>query len=60
MVGTVEEAVDIISNILETSKEYSNIGTAMEGTILLWNEGARHSYGYEAEELVDKLNGSIL
>ncbi len=60
MVGTVEEAVDIISNILETSKEYSNIGTAMEGTILLWNEGARHSYGYEAEEVVDKLNGSIL
>ena len=60
MVGTLEEAVDIISTTLEASKEYCVIGTAMEATILLSNEGARHSYGYEAEEVVGKLNGSIL
>jgi hypothetical protein len=45
MVGTVREAIDIISNILEASTEYSMIQTAMRGTILLGNEGARHSYG---------------
>ena len=45
MVGAVREAMRIISNILEASTEYSMIQTAMGGTILLWNEGARHSYG---------------
>jgi hypothetical protein len=45
MVGIVEEAADIIRNILEASAEFPMIGTAMGGTILLWNEVARHSYG---------------
>src|ERR1051326_7781142 len=45
--GTPQGAVDFITNILESSTEYSIIGNDLEGKILLWNEGARRLYGYE-------------
>jgi PAS domain S-box-containing protein len=54
------QAVDFITNILESSTEYSIIGKDLEGKILLWNEGARRLYGYEPEEVVGKQNSSIL
>jgi PAS domain S-box-containing protein len=54
------EAVDFIANVLEASTEYSIIGKDIEGKILLWNEGARRIYGYEAAEVVGKLNSDIL
>jgi diguanylate cyclase (GGDEF)-like protein/PAS domain S-box-containing protein len=57
---TADEAVEFISNILESSTEYSIIAKALDGTILLWNEGARRLYGYEAEEVVGIMNGSSL
>jgi PAS domain S-box-containing protein len=60
IVGTAQEAVDFIVNILESSTEYSVIGKDLDGKILLWNEGARRLYGYEAEEVVGKANFSIL
>ncbi|HVO59428.1 MAG TPA: PAS domain S-box protein [Terriglobales bacterium] len=60
IVGTASEAVEFISNILESSTEYSIIAKDSEGTILLWNEGARRLYGYEPEEVVGKANSSIL
>src|ERR1700730_11709428 len=60
IVGTAQEALDFIANILESSTEYSIIGKDLEGKILLWNEGARRLYGYEPEEVVGKLNSSIL
>ena len=60
IVGTAQEAVDFITNILESSTEYSVIGKDLEGKILLWNEGARRLYGYEPEEVVGKVNSSIL
>jgi PAS domain S-box-containing protein len=60
MLGTSEEAVDFITNILESSTEYSVIGKDLEGRILLWNEGARRLYGYEPDEVVGKANSSIL
>src|SRR5690349_1010759 len=53
-------AVDFITNILQASTEYSIIGKSLDGTILLWNEGARRIYGYEPEEVVGKTNSSIL
>jgi PAS domain S-box-containing protein len=59
-VGTASEAVEFITNILESSTEYSVIAQDLEGRILLWNEGARRLYGYEPEELVGKANSSIL
>ena len=39
-------AANFLSNILEASTEYSIIGEDLDGTIELWNEGARRLYGY--------------
>jgi PAS domain S-box-containing protein len=60
IVGTAQEAVDFITNILESSTQYSVIGKDLAGNILLWNEGARRLYGYEPDEVVGKANSSIL
>jgi PAS domain S-box-containing protein len=60
IVGTPQEAVDFITNILESSTEYSVIAKDLTGKILLWNEGARRLYGYEPDEVVGKANSSIL
>lgn len=48
---TSEEVADLVENILEASTEYSMIATDLEGTVLLWNEGARRRYGYEPAEI---------
>jgi PAS domain S-box-containing protein len=42
-----------LHNILESSTEYSIIATNLEGIILTWNEGARRTFGYTSEEMVD-------
>jgi len=60
IVGSAEQALDFIGNILESSTEYSIIGKDLDGKILLWNEGARRLYGYEPDEVVGKVNSSIL
>jgi PAS domain S-box-containing protein len=60
IVGTAQEAVDFITNILQSSTEYSVIAKDLTGKILLWNEGARRLYGYEPDEVVGKANSSIL
>ena len=60
IMGTTEQALDFIGNILESSTEYSIIGKDLNGKILLWNEGARRLYGYEPEEVIGKKNSSIL
>ncbi|RJQ50316.1 MAG: PAS domain S-box protein, partial [Nitrospiraceae bacterium] len=60
IVSNAQEAVDFITNILESSTEYSVIGKDLDGKILLWNEGARRLYGYEPEEVVGRQNSSIL
>ncbi len=60
IIKSAEEAVDFITNILESSTEYSIIGKDLDGGIVLWNEGARRIYGYEPEEVVGIANASIL
>lgn len=60
IVGGAQEAVDFIGSVLESSTEYSIIGSDLDGKILLWNEGARRIYGYEPEEVVGKANSSLL
>ncbi len=52
--------MDFITNILESSTEYSVIAKDLSGKILLWNEGARRLYGYEPGEVVGKMNSSML
>jgi PAS domain S-box-containing protein len=53
-------AANFLSNILEASTEYSIIGKDLDGTIELWNEGARRLYGYEPDDMIGKANASIL
>jgi len=60
ILATAQQAVEFVSNILESSTEYSVIGKDLHGKILLWNEGARRMYGYEAEEVVGKMNSEVL
>lgn len=60
IVSTAQQAVDFITNILESSTEYSVIAKDLEGKILLWNEGARRLYGYEPGEVVGTAYSSIL
>jgi len=60
IVGDAQQAVEFITNILESSTEYSVIGKDLEGKILLWNEGARRLYGYSPEEVVGRANSAML
>ncbi len=39
--GSTDEALGLMENILESSTEYSIVATDLDGTILLWNAGAR-------------------
>ncbi|KTC66240.1 two-component sensor histidine kinase (plasmid) [Legionella adelaidensis] len=48
------EARSILKNILESTIEYSIVALDLKGTILFWNKGAEHNYGYKAEEVVKK------
>lgn len=50
-------AVHFIPKIFESSTEDSVIGKDLEGSIFLWNEGARRIYGYEPKEAVGKVTG---
>ncbi len=54
------DAVAFISSILQASTEYSIIAQNLDGTILLWNEGAKRIYGYDPEEVIGKSNTEIL
>jgi len=60
IIGDSQAAMDFITNILESSTEYSVIAKDLTGKVLLWNEGARRLYGYEPDEIVGRMNSSIL
>lgn len=49
-------AKSILQNILESSIEYSIVGTDLDGKIIVWNEGAYRNYGYHATEMINKKN----
>jgi PAS domain S-box-containing protein len=55
-----DDAMEFVETILAASTEYSIIGKGLDGTILLWNEGAKRLYGYEPGELVGKVNSDVL
>jgi PAS domain S-box-containing protein len=55
-----QDALEFIVSVLQSSTDYSLIGQGLDGTILLWNEGARRLYGYEAEEVLGKLTSDVL
>ena len=60
MVGNGKDATDFIVSLLQASTEYAIIGKDIDGTVLLWNEGARRLYGYEPDEVVGKMKASTL
>jgi PAS domain S-box-containing protein len=60
ILASTQDSLDFITNVLQASTEYSIIGKGVDGTILLWNEGARRLYGYEPDEVVGKANADIL
>ena len=41
-----------LTSILEASTEHCILASDLEGRVLLWNEGARRTYGYGAGEMV--------
>lgn len=56
----VDDPSDFINGLLQAPIEYSIIGKGLDGTILLWNEGARGLYGYEPQEVVGCANSAVL
>jgi PAS domain S-box-containing protein len=48
------EYASVLTGILDASTEYSIVATQLDGTFLLWNEGARRIYGYDASEVMGK------
>ena len=58
--GRAEDLLAFVSDILDSSTEYSIIGLDRDGGIVLWNEGARRIYGWEPNEVVGERNASIL
>jgi len=60
IIGSPADALDFIANILQASTEYSIVAVDVDGTIVLWNEGARRLYGYLPTEVVGKFNFSAL
>ena len=44
----------ILSSILDASTMYSIVATRLDGTFVLWNEGARRIYGYDAHEIMGR------
>ncbi len=60
ILASTQDSLDFVTDVLVASTEYSIIGKDLEGKILSWNEGARRLYGYEPEEVVGKVNSSIL
>jgi PAS domain S-box-containing protein len=52
--GSAEEIVEFVANVLEASTEYSIIATDAEGLIMLWNRGAQRLYGYAPNEVIGR------
>jgi PAS domain S-box-containing protein len=49
---TTSDVTDFITSILEASSEHCIFSIDLEGNILLWNEGASRTYGYEPREML--------
>jgi PAS domain S-box-containing protein len=62
MALTEEErnAKSTLQSILQSTIEYSIIALNLQGVIMFWNEGAKHNYGFNAEEMVHRQNIRVL
>ena len=50
--GETPDPLGLLISILDSSTEYSMMIEDLEGTIRMWNEGARRIYGYEEREII--------
>ena len=50
--GDTIDTTEFLTSILEASTEHCILAIDLEGTVRLWNEGARRTYGYEAGEMI--------
>ncbi|MBI2394139.1 MAG: PAS domain S-box protein [Deltaproteobacteria bacterium] len=50
----VVESRDFLQKVLESSTEYAIIAEDLERRVVLWNEGARRSYGWELDEVAGR------
>jgi PAS domain S-box-containing protein len=48
------DRTSLLASILDASTEYSIVATRLDGTFLVWNEGARRIYGYQAKEVLGR------
>ena len=55
-----EDLLEFIIRLIQSSTQYSIIGTGVDGRIVLWNEGAQRIYGYDPAEVVGRQNISML
>lgn len=53
-------ALDFLRSVLQSATERAIIAADLDGLILLWNEGARRLYGYEAAEVVGRVSWELL
>jgi PAS domain S-box-containing protein len=44
----------VLESILDAATDYSIVASQLDGTLVLWNEGARRVYGYEPPEIMGK------
>jgi protein-histidine pros-kinase len=50
----------LLGEIMQASTQYAFIGTGLDGTIQLWNEGACLLYGHQAEQAIGTNLGALL
>jgi PAS domain S-box-containing protein len=60
MADDANAALEFLNNVIESCTEYSIVATDLDGTIVLWNEGARRTFGYIPEEVVGNANFAVL
>lgn len=48
------DQASFLSSILDASTEYSIVATGLDGSFLIWNEGAHRIYGYERAEVLGR------
>lgn len=58
-IETSEDAVRFLRNVLDASTEYSMIMIDSGGRVVLWNEGARRLYGYDAHEIIGQSHAQL-
>jgi PAS domain S-box-containing protein len=57
---TASDISDFFTGILEASTEHCILAIDLEERVLLWNEGARRTYGYEAIEIIGQKKIDVL